>query len=309
MKLFILAFVAISIQTVFAAPSRILSVKYSEEFKGDVIFFADWSKKSGDQNTLKHVAKGEKSKESFQRDVLVCESGVISLGKDCLGADSLSIYKPSEYFAEINERGENKIFVSSADFEITHYMSLERLLYMLVNRDLFVGSLRGHLSKSGIELKETDSLLQYSDKSLTYSIILKSGRIVSADASYNMSGNSFLKASFSYGKKDSLFPLQMRIEMFSNGKIQSEMNFEVSFKKEIASECGAFDMRDLGMFKFVDMRLSPYKSYCYAGCIPSVDEMEKLPDSELPKSAEGQSARNAKSAYFDRVVEIFRAAN
>lgn len=316
----ILAFLAFHIS--YAIPSGIFSVTITEEIS-DVLVENINSKLKQLSNaknfTVDNQAGLSISKENKENNVmLINKLGTISFSKGISnGVDKLTVYKPNAYFADITGGNQRTIVIRPAQNEIINLFP-EALFYLATNWDSYINNLQKWSSNKKDCIKVEDNSLQYSDDNFTYLILLNNRQMSSIDILKKSTGEKFSSVVFSYDGNQIIFPSGINVEIYSEDKIQLKKKFtfkQISTVSNIEAQ-KIFNTEGLGMFKFIDMRFSPPKTYNYDNGIPSkndaiaIMEVMKFKDLTDKSEADLNTARaTMQSPYINNVKDFFKKNN
>lgn len=316
----ILAFLAFHIS--YAIPSGIFSVTTTEEIS-DVLVENINSKLKQLSNTKNFTVDNQAglsiSKENKENNVmLINKLGTISFSKGISnGVDKLTVYKPNAYFADITGGNQRTIVIRPAQNEIINLFP-EALFYLATNWDSYINNLQKWSSNKKDRIRVEDNSLQYSDDNFTYFILLNHRQISSIDIFKKSTGEKFSSVVFSYDGNQIIFPSGINVEIYSEDKIQLKKKFtfkQISTVSNIEAQ-KIFNTEGLGMFKFIDMRFSPPKTYNYDNGIPSKNdaiailEVMKFKDLTDKSEADLNTARaTMQSPYINNVKDFFKKNN
>ncbi len=307
------AIFAMSIVSLLAENAYVFSITKTEELAKDSCIGQSTIDTTVDKTNC--IVHGEnviasvsipKKKTETKGEVFVNKTGVVLLEKSNDVFTKISIYKAGEYYAENIKGGQNPILLRTSKAGVIDFSS-KFFLFATVNSNYFLESLRGFAtSKNKMEI--SDSSIQYCDSLFHYFWSLKDNKIVSIDVKNHNTSALFSKVSFDYGKDNSKFPKQVRVEIYSGetvvGKLVYSFELIKSFSSDMA-EKNLFDTSDLGEFNFMDTRFKPIKNYRYAKGVPSYEEADAM------WGAEGfvvkPNEQKKKSAYVERVLDFFKS--
>ena len=168
------------------------------------------------------------------------------------------------------------------------------------------------------KLNFADKSLQYSDDKFTYFILLDNGRISLIDILKKSTGEKFSSVLFSYEGHQIMFPTKVGVTIYSKDKIQLKKEFAF---KQISTVTNSeaqklFNTEGLGMFKFIDMRFSPPKTYLNDGGIPSINDAVSISDvmkfKDLTDKSEvdlNKARAMMQSSYINNVKDFFETHN
>ena len=302
----------------YAIPSGIFSVTTTEEIS-DVLVENINSKLKQLPNaknfTVDTQAEISISKENRKSNIMLLNKlGTISFSKEIVnGVDKLTIYKPNAYFADVTGGNQRTIVIRPAQNEMI-YLFPEALFYLATNWDSYINNLQNLSSNKKHRLKVEDSSLQYSDDDFSYFILFNNGQISSIDVLKKSTGEKFSSVAFSYDGNRIIFPSKINVEIYSKDKIQLKKKFTFKLISTVSNieAKKIFNTEKLGMFKFIDMRFSPPKTYNFDKGIPSKDyaiavlEIMKFEGLTYKSEADLNAARTSgQSSYINNVKDFF----
>lgn len=189
--------------------------------------------------------------------------------------NNLTLYDIPNYRVDLidNAKLANIFPADSSDF---FDVSLYNIVALSVNPHCIVSSICNQVKNKNGSINVADSCMTLSYGNYTYVIFLDKKRINQVDIIKNSNGELFMRAMLVYG--NGILPISATVDYFYKNEIAIQKTYSFLLKSENIPDDAAkcFDIKAVGIYKFVDMRFDPAKNYSYENGIPTLKEANHI---------------------------------
>lgn len=188
--------------------------------------------------------------------------------------NNLTLYKIPEYRVDlIDDVRLANIF--PADYSDFFDLSLYNIIALTIEPHDILTNVYKHVQKKD-NINATNSCITFSYGEYTYVVYSDKKKINQFDIIKNSTGELFIRATFL--PKNNTIPFKVKVDYFYKNKSVIQKTYTFVFSSENVpnniSEC--FNVNELGIYKFVDMRFNPAKNYSYENGIPTKEDAKYL---------------------------------
>lgn len=186
----------------------------------------------------------------------------------------LTLYKIPEYRVDlIDDVRLANIF--PADFSDFFDLSLYNIIALSIEPHDILTNVYKHVQNKD-NINATSSCITFSYGGHTYVVYSDRKKINQFDIIKDNTGELFIRATFL--PENNSIPFKVKVDYFYKNKsvIQKIYTFVFSSKNMPDDICSCFNVNELGIYKFVDMRFNPAKNYSYDNGIPTIEEAKHL---------------------------------
>ena len=188
--------------------------------------------------------------------------------------NNLTLYKIPEYRVDlIDDIRLANIF--PADFSDFFDLSLYNIIALTIEPHDILTNVYKHIQNKD-SINVTNSCITFSYGEYTYVIYSDKKKINKFDIIKNSTGELFIRATFL--PENNTMPFKIKVDYFYKNKsvIQKTYTFVFSSKNVPNNIYECFNLKELGIYKFVDMRFNPAKIYSYENGIPAKEDAKYL---------------------------------